>query len=171
MDQENPHAAETVANTLMSAAPAKHPLNATLPTLSAAILALYALSATLFAGIVKPGYGLVSPILFWAGICALYCILKVTFLVQRRKCVRLVTIACWMNFLPLLLMALFLFVQTFAMSLFEFIWDALGCHAMLILLGFTLMGSILAVVGSFVFFVIGFVKGRRTGESLRSYGA
>ena len=132
-----------------------------LTTLNAAMLGLYALSTALFAWIMEPGYGLANPLYAMAGIYTIYSVLALIFVVQRRRRGRLVTIACWMNGLPLFLVGLFLFIQGNATTIFAFIFDVLGCHGMLIIFGLFLMTMLLGAILSMILSVIGFARAPR----------
>ena len=132
-----------------------------LTTLNATIVALYAISTALFTWIKNPGYGLAAPLYALAGIYAISSVLALLFVVQRRRRGRLVTIACWMNGVPLFLVGLFLFIQGNATTIFAFIWDVWGDHAMLIIFGFFLMTMLLGAILSMILFVIGFARAPR----------
>lgn len=132
-----------------------------LTTLNAVILVLYTLSTGLFAWVMEPGYGITNHLYVMAGIYAIYSALALMFVVQRRTRGRLITIACWMNGLPLLLTLLFLFMQGTVTTIFAFIWDGLGDHAMLIIFSLFLLTSLLGTILSMVLFVIGFARAPR----------
>ncbi len=133
-----------------------NPPSCKLTTLNAAIVALYAVSTALLTWIKNPGYGLATPLYAMAGIYAISSVLALLFVVQRRTRGRLVTIACWMNGLPLFLVAFFLFIQANMTTIFAFTFDVLGCHAMLIIFGLFLMTMLLGAILSMILFVIGF---------------
>ena len=138
-----------------------NPPTCMLTTLNAGIVALYALSTALLTWIINPGYGLPTPLYAMAGIYALQSVLALIFVVQRRTRGRLITLAWWMNGLPLFLVALFLFIQGNSTTIFAFIWDVWGDHAMLIIFGLFLMTMLLGAILSMILFVIGFARAPR----------
>ena len=133
-----------------------------LTTINVALVALYALSTAWFTWSINPGYGLVTPMYAMAGIYTIYTVLALIFMIQRRTRGRLVTIACWMNGLPLFLIGLFLFIQGNATTIFAFIWDVWGDHAMLIVFSFFFLTLLLSTILSMVLFVIGFARTPRS---------
>lgn len=126
-------------------------------------LAIYIAGSLSFYFIDNLYYGIGQIIGFFMILSFVYFILAITFLIKNKEQGRLITIACCLNLVPLLLTVIFFLAQRFVAL------DSYGDHAILALFGAELLIAIVAVVVSFILFLIGYFKYKKSNTNSKKY--